>query len=298
MLRRFVAGVVRLVHAVIWGGGRPPEDIAPLDFADLNWDEDHRRASIMQLYDSTVGEARKAIDWYGQKKPFKKHMAQGLRLIAILATIIAGIIPIIAPTDVLGVTIRPAWASVVVALGVGAIGLDRFFGFSSGWMRFLLARQRLENRLLTFQYEWETDEVTWQQTALSVEKTQDLIRRCAAFATEIRDLVTEETKLWVQEFQSTLEGLEESLRAEAEVKRTGAINITIEDHASLDDGWALHLNGRHVEDFSGATGTAKDLKPGQYTVRVTATRSGAAVEAVRTEDVTGGAVTDVSVSLA
>jgi len=299
MIKRALEWIGRVLREVTVGGEKPPEDIAPLDFGDLNWDEAHRRASIDTLYEATVKNACDSIEWYGRNKPFKKRWAQRIRVTAILAAALTTVIPIVTPITIEGVEFKPVLASVVAALGVLALSLDQFFGFSAAWTRFLLAKDQLEGRLHTFRYDWEADKVTWvDETTLSDEKTQELIRRCAAFAAEIHTLVTEETRLWVEEFKSTLKGLEDSLRVEAQARRSGAVNVTVMDHDALDGIWQLYLDHRHVGDFTGASGTAKDLPPGQYVMRIVAQRSGEQVEAASTIEIRGGEITDIQVTLA
>ena len=72
---------------------------------------DSGRESLQEVADYASAEAIKAIDWYLRKKANKRTYAQGLRLLAIGATALAGLIPLaVAIHDSGGArSISPAW---------------------------------------------------------------------------------------------------------------------------------------------------------------------------------------------
>jgi low affinity Fe/Cu permease len=52
---------------------------------------------------------------------------------------VAGVLPVLSQIFGAGssVKIQPAWAAVALAIAVSLVALDRFFGFSSAWARYM-----------------------------------------------------------------------------------------------------------------------------------------------------------------
>ncbi len=279
----------------IWGDPKR-EDIKPVDFLKLSWESDKRVESLERLYEMSVSRAESSIDWYTRAKPGKKRMAQTLRFMAILSAMIGGIIPILAEVNI-GFHLNPTLASVAIAIGAGAVLLDRFFGYSASWIRFIVTKQKIQDRLQAFQYDWECEQVTWHDTQFDDAKTQELINKCAAFVTEIQNLIFEETQAWVEQFQSALQDIEKRLEAEAQIRRTGALNVNLISAGTLDDGWRLYLDNRLIGRFKSTGGSVKNLAPNFYTIKVIAKIAGEPVEVTRAVEVKGGQINDIDLTL-
>ena len=196
-------------------------DTTNSSFPEVDWDREHKIDSLDELYAFTVRETKSIIDWYTTASRPKKRWAQALRVIAILATALGGILPILAQIFAPAAGPAPidaAWASVAIALGATALGLDRYFGFSTAWMRFITTELRLRSRLRTFQYEWEKERLSWSGKAPDYNQIQAMVDRCGTFADEVSVIVQEETRRWVDEFQRTLKQLDENLEMRSERK--------------------------------------------------------------------------------
>jgi hypothetical protein len=296
--------VKNFISNLIWGdpgredinwGDPGREDIELVDFAKLSWEQENRVKSLEKLYNLSVQSATGSIDWYTRAKPAKKRMAQALRLVAILATMIGGVIPVLAEVDI-GIHLNPMLASVAIAIAAGAVLLDRFFGYSASWIRFIVTKQKIQDRLQAFQYDWEVEQVTWRDDQLDDARTQELINKCAAFVTDIQSLVLEETQAWVEQFQTALQDIEQKLEAQAQVKRTGALSVRLSG-ADTGKGWQLYLDNRLVGRFTSAEGSAKNLAPNFYTVKVVARKGDESVEVVKTVEVKVGQINDVDLTL-
>ncbi len=68
-----------------------------------------------------------------------------LRVSAIACGAVAAILPILSQiyTTDDKAAIAPGWAAVALAGAAALVGLDRYFGFSSGWTRFMAAELRI-----------------------------------------------------------------------------------------------------------------------------------------------------------
>ena len=145
-LRTEVGGVPSKMR--IPGQTPPGDDLTPDSFDSLSWELEHCEGSLNVLYRLAQGQAVEAIKWYqGHHKP-KRTAARMLRGGALLFATIAGVIPIV--SEVLRFRnapflFSPAWASVSLVLAAALITLDRFFGCSTGWMRYALIEAHLQS---------------------------------------------------------------------------------------------------------------------------------------------------------
>jgi hypothetical protein len=107
--------------------------------------------------------------------------------------------------------VAPAWSAVALAVAAGCIGLDRYFGFSSGWMRFMAAEQRLIRQRQEFEFSWNEKlaTVSDQLTELDVSALLDLAHENAR---SIQDIIGAETGDWVTDFRGALTDADRGLQ--------------------------------------------------------------------------------------
>jgi hypothetical protein len=165
-------------------------------------------AALTLLYRYAEGRAIDAIDWYLQDKRGKRIWSRGLRLLVILLVTAGGLQPLLdaaAPGPS-----RTAWGYVLLALAAACIGLDRFFGISSGWMRSMTTAQALERRLEQLQYDWAAECARSATRTVDPKQVQNRLALLRAVADDMAALMQQETAEWVLEFQSNLLRLETS----------------------------------------------------------------------------------------
>jgi hypothetical protein len=165
-------------------------------------------AALTLLYRYAEGRAIDAIDWYLQDKRGKRIWSRGLRLLVIVLVTAGGLQPLLdaaAPGPS-----RTAWGYVLLALAAACIGLDRFFGISSGWMRSMTTAQALERRLEQLQYDWAAECARSATRTVDPKQVQNRLALLRAVADDMASLMQQETAEWVLEFQSNLLRLETS----------------------------------------------------------------------------------------
>lgn len=240
--------------------------------ANLKWDEKNALASLDSLYTFATSEAEKTEDWYWTKTKQKRRWAMILRVVAILSVTVAGIIPILTPilTNTAGdPLINPIWSSFAVATGTAALGLDKYFGYSSGWIRYVTSALSVKGWLIEFKYDWELNRAMFSSDgAYSEPELQSMITKCSAFAMKISNAVQEETKQWAQEFQTSLGTLGEALKQQVSISQPSGVIITLENGDECKDGWNVRVNGRNLGKHYGKTGVLTDLYPGLYKIAV------------------------------
>jgi hypothetical protein len=197
----------------------------PIDLSKLSWKDPDVEKSLSVLNQYVEDEAQKQIQWYWDKKRAKAHMSMFLRFVAIILFALGGLVPIVKAT------LPPALSAkfpfdfgqsgyLLIGIAAGCIGLDRFFGYSTGWIRYVTTAMAIEKSLEEFRLEWTRNMAKMRGAAPTPEQLETLIQTCAVFSLAIKSQVEQETKAWVVEFQTNLSQLEKDLQAKADEAKT------------------------------------------------------------------------------
>jgi hypothetical protein len=301
------ATAARLEALAVGGSGASDSgsDIGLITFTSVDWS--NRHVALEQLYQLILQNGRESIDWYLAHKSAKRLGAMVLRLGAI------GLATLAAITPVLVALLPAAWglrelgplASIMVALSAGCLALDKFFGFSSGWMRYITTELELRARLNGFQLTWMQERLKLSEQALTFERTLELLQFMKAFVSDFDQVVNAETKLWVEEFRGNLSDMEravETQRATTPVitapASTGALRIRLEG-AELLDGqrWLVQLGNEPFAEHVGGTMVVNNLSPGLLAVKVKAHRDGRPLAAEDVAFIRAGEPSDLVIRL-
>lgn len=200
----------------------------PSDLVALSWSPAEVENSLKVLRKYVENQATGLLQWYYGKKIWKARMSSFLRVLTITLFSLGGLVPLIkaiAPPNAAFINSKEGFdfgqlGYLLIALAAAAIALDRFFGFSSGWIRYITTALSIERALDEFRMEWARITATMQGNQPAAEKLEELIQLCKTFCIGIRSQVEQETKAWVLEFQSNLSELEKELKARAKETET------------------------------------------------------------------------------
>ncbi len=264
------------------------------------WDSADPARSVQEIRRAVETEAQKAISWYWANKKWKGRLSRAIQFSAVLLTALAGI----APIAVQIVKNAGAWrefdsgplASIMVALAAALIGLDRTFGFSSGWTRYVLTATTMTKLLHEFRLEWLAL-LAASSRPPTAEQRAALIQRAKDFLAAIQGMVLEETREWATEFQRNIAQMEKDLKTQLDAlqaqvaqaikereaaARPGAIELTV-NNADKTDGYTFEVllegpSGRSTEPVSHTNvWTRINAVPGHYKIAVFAKCKGAPV---------------------
>jgi hypothetical protein len=274
---------------------KPPRDIDFKQLPKLPWEPARRAESLQKVADYVAAEAEKSIAWYLHKKTGKRLRAQGFRFAAIVATALAGLIPLFA--EIYG-TPKPAWASVALVIAAACVGLDRFFGYSTAWMRFLTTEMQIRHALHGFLLDWEIRRAVWEGKDDPGPREAEVgLKRCKEFLAQVNEFLKAEMDTWVTEFSAALTDIDKAAKAQAEVMRTGAANLTVANGEQCADGWRVSVDGGSEEVHRGKTAALRNLLPGSHTVTVRGRVTDKDLQAEAAFNVTAAQVASVEVSL-
>jgi hypothetical protein len=211
-----------------------PVDLIPVQFPDkLDWSLEGQEASLELLNQFVVNECTTCIKWYYSKKSSKSSWGFLLRLLSILLVALAGLIPLLSDLlprqfgEGIGLQIAPGWSAVVLALVALLTGIDRFVGFTSGWVRYVRTAQFLTERQRVFQFAWEEqrrarliqqqgnrlmpladDMPPANHSPILQDPIMEAIKLCREFLLDVQTTVRRESDLWAQEFVEALKILQ------------------------------------------------------------------------------------------
>jgi hypothetical protein len=184
----------------------------PLD--GLSWTEQDCEASLTKVFTHTRRDAIEAIEWYSLARRPKRRLATTARLVAVLLIGAAALLPML--EGILATDINAIWISLAIAAAAGAIGLDRALGSSTGWIRCIKTELQLRDALEKFELEWECARAHRRGRCPTSEETIAMLLTAKEFAQHINIIIQEETNAWVDEFQSTINQIDEKLRSRRE----------------------------------------------------------------------------------
>ncbi|MEW6271163.1 MAG: DUF4231 domain-containing protein [Thermodesulfobacteriota bacterium] len=177
------------------------------------WDEPRRTDALERLHARVVKSADDAAGYYARGAASKRRWARWLRLAAIVLAAIGSVFPVL--TGLIGGrdAIDATWASILLAGAATAVGLDRFFGFSSAWMRFITAKMQLEHLREQFDIDWQASVAAWEGRPPTKEQTLGSLAVLKKFLLEAHRIVRDETELWIREFQDSLQQVDVAAQA-------------------------------------------------------------------------------------
>ena len=203
------------LHQRAWGwvrgGGR---NLKPGAFPELSWKAEEVPKSLKTVFEYATQQADGASQWYLSKKGPAKWGGWFLRGAAIMATAVAGVIPILGSMYPAGegLHVHPGWASIAVAAAVLLVAWDKLLGFTSAWVRFILAAQEIKTGLEAFRFDWQLAKLRWSLKKEKVEDVPALLELAKAFVVKVQDIVGHETQEWAAEFQSVIKQFDQSAR--------------------------------------------------------------------------------------
>jgi hypothetical protein len=174
---------------------------SPIDLSKLSWKDADVEDSLSVLHQYVEDQAQKQLQWYWAKKRAKGKMSMFLRFLAIILFALGGLVPIVKAT--LPATVAGSLpfdfgqaGYLLIGVAAGCMGLDRFFGYSTGWIRYVTTAMAIEKSLEEFRLEWTRNMARLRGASPTPEQLETLIQTAAAFSLAIKSQVEQETKAW------------------------------------------------------------------------------------------------------
>jgi hypothetical protein len=264
------------------------------------WDNADPARSLQELREAVELEGQKAIEWYWQHKKWKRRWAQLFQFLALFLTASAGLVPILLQV-LTNFKVNTAWmpkdsgplAAVFVGIAAALLGLDKAFGFSSGWVRYVLTATSMTKLLEEFRMDWIALSAV-SAVPPTADQQSARIQRAKQFVSTIQGMVEQETKDWATEFQSNIAQMEKDLKVQLDTlkaqvdkaakdkevaSKPGAIELTV-TNADKTDAFSFDVvlegqSGKSTDSVSNAmVWTRINVVPGQYKIGINAKSKG------------------------
>jgi hypothetical protein len=183
------------------------------------WDATQDPAVCLnRLYDWATKETEDMISWYSQHRLPRKFGSQLIRALVILFAALGALCPFLDATKVIKMDLGQ-WGYVCFGMAAAIFLFDKFFGLSSGWMRFMVTSLQIERALKEFQFDW---------IELNIKKAtpQEFADQLKTFALSVNSLVQQETAAWVGEFKTNIEALDKLIKNKGDSKTDSSDTAT------------------------------------------------------------------------
>ncbi|WP_300454519.1 SLATT domain-containing protein [Accumulibacter sp.] len=222
--------------------------------------------------------AVEAADWYLRNKIWPRRLSRLLRFLAILFGILGGLAPLVGGAYLFGDAGngKPAlanatqWGYILIALAAASMLFDRYFGFSSSWMRYMTAQMALQRSLEKFQLSWRLWRIKVSGTQPSDEQQAAAIGLLTAFQQEVGDLVEQEFQAWIAQFKEQLAELQAAIDKDKAERRPGNLVVGIHSATAISGPAEIYLDNRLVRRTDSGSVLLSALNPGSHLVVVKA----------------------------
>lgn len=265
------------------------------------WDEHDPMASLAALYRAAVDRAQAHIEWYKAHVRWKRRFSWSLRAAALLFVGIGSLLPLVGAASLtLGLSANRVYFGfgyVAFAIAAGCVGFDRFFGFSTGWLRFIKTQLLLEAGLDQFRLDWVSLVAKVQGGKPTDDEVQRMLKRLQAFTQFTDSQVQQETNAWILEFQTNLAELAKAAEARAEAQRPGQVLVSVSNAADFDRPVTASLDGVETKQAEDGQLIFFGVSPGDHRVVISGAKGGQPHQDARMVHVPPGGETSVSMTL-
>lgn len=271
------------------------------------WNPAQTTSSLNDLYAVTVKTADAHITWYRKHVVAKRLGSRTLRLLAIVFVAIGTLAPLSQAvwSSAAGLLQNPAPTSTThfewgyLAFGVAAVcvGADKFFGVSSGWIRYIKTQMALEMALSEFKYDWVVLVAKLRSDEPTIDRIPALLQRLKDFIVQVHLQVQQETEGWIIEFQSNLADLEKTIKSQTESRKPGRIQVTVTNAKDCGVELTAFLNRMEAKSIQGSTCLFTLVPPGEHEILIKGARNGKTVESSGFVKVSPDAVAPITLEM-
>jgi hypothetical protein len=203
-----------------------------------DWDPQQVPQQVKKLFQQVLAVVDDKIHWYHTWRRNRGRLANIIRVLAVALLAVSTLIPYGATLDTKNPTVYLSLGYLLAGLGGGLLLLDRFYGFSNSWLRFVLTGMDLENIRNAFVENWQILYIN----SLPLTKTgvSNLVNALLVFQETFHGVVKAETETWAREFQQNMKDLISALKVQSDQLKSNLEEIRkaslTKTPAAADDG--------------------------------------------------------------
>lgn len=253
-------------------------DIRPHSSLKENKDFTDEFAALNAIAGSLEARAIETIDWYLVRKRWPRQLSRMLRSAAILFCAAGGVIPLLNNVDLSGdlwgvkwsLPSSARWGYILFALAASSILTDRYFGFSSSWMRYMKAQMSLQRALERFQLSWGIWQIHSKDNFSTKDKQHAAIALLESFSSQIGELVDEEFNIWTTQFKEQLAELQTAINKKNTENRPGNIVVHYHSDTAINGKADIYLDNILTKQVDSRSILLTATTPGNHFIQVKA----------------------------
>jgi hypothetical protein len=173
--------------------------------------------ALQRIYDDAIAHSTRTRDWYWAGIRRKRVTSIWVRAISVAGVAVAAILQLAAalwtdPANRLMFTQAGLAALAVAGLSQGA---DRVFGWSSGWLRYIMTATHMEAVTRQFELDWAAYLIDHAGVLVEADRAA-LFHLASSFEAEIAKLQIDETEKWVADFDTGRAALDDLIKSQRE----------------------------------------------------------------------------------
>jgi hypothetical protein len=291
-----------LLYRVMRAGFNKRTSLPPMDFPA--WDPQNDWTSLQKLLDVTLTQGESAIGWYRDNVRSKRVGSRVLRSMAITLASIGALLPLFAAVanrfeqeHTRAPLVDAQWGYIAFATAAACVAADKFYGFSTGWIRYMKTQLVLESALTSLRYDWIALIARVANQQPTGDQIQAMLQKLKEFAMFVRSQVEQETEAWVLEFQTNLADLASTVKTRAEATKPGSLQITVTNAKEFDAGIKALLDHTEERAIEGASCLFTSVSPGSHEILVRGRKGSQVFEAAAVAKVVSDSLVSLNVAL-
>jgi hypothetical protein len=270
---------------------------------------------LVEKYDAAIKLAKEQAQWYAGNKKGKKTCSKAIRLLSIVLIGLGGLFPIIKKVNEVDVS---NWGYITIGVAGTLLFIDRFFGLSSGWIRYTLTEMEIYRQMREFEQRWiiavlkinlpppppPVGAVLPPPDAppapdpgtLSTDKIIEMITLIKDFSSQIDEIVKQETNSWATEFQTNMADLQKIADKSLEELRPVSLQLVLKN----TDGYTrlnLQVDGVSRKELTGGETLIENLTKGAHAITVTGEKAGISQSTTKVVNLEAGKLGSVEITM-
>ena len=191
------------------------------------------------------------------------------------------------------------WGYIAFASPGACLAIDKFYGFSTGWIRYIKTELALQGALIQLRYDWFTLLAKVENSQPTQDQIQLMLQKLEAFVVSVNTQVGQETDAWILEFQSGLAELANTLKSRAEAAKPGSLQVTVPNAKDFDGGVKAVLDhGVDERSIEGTQCLFSAVAPGPHEVLARGLKGGKPYTATSVVQVSANSLASVTLPIA
>ena len=209
-----------------------------------------------------------SIQWYLIYKKWPKRLSQWVRVLAVLLFTLGGLAPLLNTYQPMAAYQLDHLGYIFIALGAAILGLNKFFGFSSTWVRYMKTQLALQSALEKFRQDWIFWRMQVVKGQLTLDQTAVATKRLGDYQKQLTDLATAELQEWITEFQNEMAALQAAVDKGRNDLSPGTLMVSYSAQPPIAGPVAVLLDDVDMGQANDGSVIFRNIAPGAHKVTV------------------------------